>query len=61
MQNTLKCNEQERVWVWKTFKIEIQKWGPNNLNILQNWFPPEIRCPLFNLYKFENLERSTSE
>ena len=25
MQNTLKCNEQQRVWVWKTFKIEIQK------------------------------------
>ena len=25
MQNTLKCNEQQRIWVEKTFKIEIQK------------------------------------
>ena len=35
--------------------------GPNNSDILQNWFPPEIRYPLFNLYKFENPERSTPE
>ena len=61
MKNTLKCNECWRIWVWKTCKIEIQEEGPNNSNILQNWFPPEIRSPLFNLYKFENPERSTPE
>ena len=61
IQNTLKCNEQRRIWVHRTFKIEIQKGGPNNSVILQNWFPPEIRSPLFNLYKFGNPERSTTE
>ena len=45
----------------RTLKIEIQKGGPNNSDILQNWFPPEIMSPLFNFYKFENPERSTPE
>ena len=45
----------------KTFKIEIQKRGQNNSGILQNWFPAEIRSSLFNLYKFENPEKSTPE
>ena len=39
----------------------MQKGGPNNSDILQNWFPLEIRYPLFNLYKFENHEGSTPE
>ena len=29
MQNALKSNEWERIWVNKTFKIELQKGGPN--------------------------------
>ena len=45
MQNTLKFNEQRRMRGQRTFKIEIQQGGPNNLNILKNWFPPEIRSP----------------
>ena len=49
MQNGLKCNERQRIWVDRTFKIEIQKGGPNNSDILQNWFPQEIRSPLFDL------------
>ena len=61
MQNTLKCNERWRIWVHRTFKIEIQKGGPNNSDILQNWFPPEIRSPLFNLYKFQDSSKSTPE
>ena len=61
MQNGLKFNEWHRIWVHRTLKIEIQKWGPNNSDILWNWFPPEIRSPLLNLYKFENPERSTRE
>ena len=61
MQNELKSKEWRRIWVHRTFKIEIQKGGPNNLAILQNWFPPEIRSPFFNLQKFENPERSTAE
>ena len=39
----------------------MQKGGPNNSEILKNCFPPEIKSPLFNLYKFENPERSTPE
>ena len=39
----------------ETFKIEMQKGGPNNSDILQNWFP------LFNLWKFQNPEKSTPE
>ena len=61
MKNSLKCNEQQRVLVWKTFKIEILKGGPNNSDILQNWLPQEIRSPLFNFYKFEKPDRSTHE
>ena len=35
--------------------------GPNNSDFLQNWFPPEIRSPLFNLQKFQDSEKSTPE
>ena len=38
MQNTFKSNEWRKIWVYKTFNIEIQKEGPNNSDILQNWF-----------------------
>ena len=34
---------------------------PNNPDILKNWFPPAIKSPLFNLYKFQNPERRTAE
>ena len=61
MQNTLKLNECQRIWVYKTFKIEIQKGRPNNSDILQNWFPPEIRSPLFILEKFQDSEKSLSD
>ena len=39
----------------------MQKGEPNNSDILQNWFLPEIKNPVFNLYKFENHEGSTPE
>ena len=52
MQNALKPNEWQKIWVHKIFKIEIQEGGPNNSDFLQNWFPPEIRSLLFNLSKF---------
>ena len=61
MHNGLKSNEWRRIWVHRTFKIEIQKGGPNNSDILQNWFPPEISSPLFNLYKFQDSSKSTPE
>ena len=38
MQNTFKSNEWRKIWVYKTFNIQIQKEGPNNSDILQNWF-----------------------
>ena len=37
----------------------MQEGGSNNSDILQNWFPLEIRSPLFNLYKFKIPEKST--
>ena len=39
----------------------MQKGGPNNSDFLQNWFPPEITSPLFNLQKFQNSEKSTPQ
>ena len=47
-----------QISVSKTFQIEIQKRGPNNSDILQNRFPPEIKSPLFNLWKFQDSEKS---
>ena len=61
MQNALKTNEWSKIWVYKTFKIELQKDGPNNSNILQNWLPQKIRSPRFNLQKFEDSKKSTPE
>ena len=61
MQNALKSSEWRRIWPYKTFKIQIQKEGPNNSDFLQNWFPPEIRSPLFNLQKFQDSEKSSTE
>ena len=61
MHNGLKSNEWWIIWVHRTFKIEIQKWEPNNSDILKNCFTAEIKSPLFNLYKLENPERSTRE
>ena len=49
MQNALKFNKWRRIWVRKTFKIETEKGGPNNSDFVENWFPPEIRYPFFNL------------
>ena len=60
MQNALKPNEWQRIWVPKTFKTEIQKGGPNNSVVLQNGSLQEIRSPHLNLWKFEKSEKSTS-
>ena len=37
----------------KLLKLKNRRGGPNNSDILQNWFPPEIWSPLFHLYKFQ--------
>ena len=53
MQNTFKPNEWPRIWVLKTFKIELQKGGGrNNSAELHNWSPQKIMFPLFNLGEF---------
>ena len=39
-------------WNWNT------EGGWNNSDIVQNWFPTEIRSPLFNLQKFQDSEKS---
>ena len=45
----------------KLLKLKYRREGPNNSDILQIWLTPEITFPFFNLYKFENPERSTPE
>ena len=61
MMKLLKSDEWWRIWICRTFKIEIQEEGPNNSDILQNWLPPKIRSPVFNLEKFQDCEDSTPE
>ena len=59
MQEALKSKERQTIWINGTFKSEIQKGEPNYFDILQNWFPPEIRSPLCNLEKFQGSEKIT--
>ena len=59
MQNALISSELQRIWVIKTFKIEIKNWGPNNSDFLQNWFPPEIRSCLSHSCSFEKCKKCT--
>ena len=61
MQNTLKSNEWRRLWVHKSFKIEIQQGGANNSDLLQNEFPQKLSPPHFDLQKFQDPEKSTPE
>ena len=37
MQNALESNELQIIWVHKTFKIEMQKWGTYNSLICRNF------------------------
>ena len=45
----------------KLLKVKYRRGGPNNSDILQNWCPPEIKSPLYNLYKFGNPEKGSPE
>ena len=54
MQNTLRSNQL----IHKTFKIDIQKKGPNNSDFLQNWFPPEITSHSLICRYFKILRRA---
>ena len=56
----MKYNEWWRIWVLQTSKTEIQDGGPNNSAVLQNWFPQEIKTPLFNLMNFQKAQKSTT-
>ena len=47
--DAFESNEWGRNCVHQTFKIEIQKGGPNNSDFLQNWYAQEIRSRIFNL------------
>ena len=42
-------------------KLKYGMGGPNNSNFLQNWFPPEITSPFFNLQNFQDPKKRTSE
>ena len=43
----------------QNLKFKYRSGGPNNSDFLQNWFPLEIRSPLFNLKKFQDFQKST--
>ena len=62
MENPLKYNGQERVFVYKTFKIKIQKRGLNNSDFLQNWLPPRNKTRPFYFVEIWRLwEKSIPE
>ena len=42
MQNALESIEWQRIWVYKTFKIEIKRSGQYNSAILQNSSPQKL-------------------
>ena len=45
----------------KLLKLKYRRVRPNNSDFLQNWFPPEVRSPLFNSYIFAGSEKSTPD
>ena len=45
----------------KLLKLKYRRGGPNNSDFLQNWFPPEIRSPIFNLQKFQKSQKPSRE
>ena len=47
--------------ILQIFKLEVKNGGPNNSDFLENWFPPEISSPLFDLKKLQKPEEGTSE
>ena len=57
MKNALKYNEWRWIWVYKTFKIEIQKGGPKNLDFLQSWFPQELGPPCLIWRNYNTLKK----
>ena len=65
MQNALKSNEWQNIWVERTLKIEIQKGGSIGHQIIQTFckigLPLEIGSPLINLKKFQGSDKITPE
>ena len=57
MQNALKSNEWQWIWVLKTCKMEIEKGGPNNSDFLQNWFHSETRSSSLISRNFKALRK----
>ena len=57
MQNALRSNESQGIWVHKTFKIEIQEGGPSNLDFLENSFPEKLGPPSLICRNFNTLRK----
>ena len=56
MQNALKHNEVPS----NIYYLNTEE-GTNNSDILHNQFTPEIKSPLFHLYKFQDSEKNAPE
>ena len=61
MQRAFKCKEWWRIWVLKTFKIEIQRGNQIIQLFCRIGCPLEIRSPIINLLEFSTSEKSTPE
>ena len=57
MQNALKCNEWRRIWVVHIFELEIQQWGRNNSDFLQNLLPQKLVSPYLIWRNFKTLRK----
>ena len=61
MWNPLKYNEWRRIWVLHISKIEIQKGDQIIQPFCRIGSTQEIRSPLFNLSKFQKIEKRAGE
>ena len=61
MSNLLKSNEWERIWMLQISKIKIKEGGPNNWPVWRIGSHQANSSPLFNLRKFQKIEKSTGE
>ena len=59
MQNALISTEWQRIWVYKSFKTEIQKGGASNSDILPNWFPEKLGPTFLIAKKLQKPQKAT--
>ena len=61
MQNAFKSTEWKLTWLHQTFKIEIQKGGPNNSDFLQHWFAQKLDPHSLTWRNYRTLRKALSK